>query len=202
MACADQTVFVSEGAPALTAESASLPRLLARARQGLFPSRKAPASTSVQARQVRDRTYDGSTSAMAAAYGVTPGTISRWISGTHRPAAHADRLLREVIEAQTTPHGRERRARQFEREGSVSRVAVRVSRARSFAIRGSDAIRGRDIYLRLTCEQAAALVHASTDDAVRQTIGEALADYFNGGASYRGFTSDDFSFDAVDFHLG
>ncbi|GAB7036117.1 hypothetical protein JCM4914_75780 [Streptomyces platensis subsp. malvinus] len=70
MTCADQTDLMPEGAPVLTANHAPLPNLLARARQGIFTSRKVPASTSVQARQVRDHIYLGSTSAMAAAYDV------------------------------------------------------------------------------------------------------------------------------------
>jgi hypothetical protein len=176
--------------------------LFGRVREALFPSRKAPVQSTTQAGQVRDRKYGGNTKAMAAAYGVSPRTVLRWIDGSRHPTKqHVDRLQREAVEVQTTERGRERKARQLAQRGVVSGIGARVGRAVSFEIRGSDAVRARDIHLNLTGEQAAALAVAEDEDEVRAVIGQALADYFNGGAGYGGFSADDFDFDPNDFDL-
>ncbi|MFE7528549.1 hypothetical protein ACFU7Y_22930 [Kitasatospora sp. NPDC057542] len=175
--------------------------LFGRVREALFPSRKAPVQSTTQAGQVRDRKYGGNTKAMAAAYGVAPRTVQRWIDGTRHPTKqqHVDQLQREAIDVQTTERGRERKAKQLAQRGTVSGIGARVGRAVSFEIRGSDAVRARDIHLSLSGEQAAAL--ALAEDEVRQIVGQALADYFNGGAGYGGFSADDFDFDPNDFDL-
>lgn len=58
-----------------------------------------------------------------------------------------------------------------------------------------------NVHLDLSGEQAAALARAATEDEVRQLIGGALADYFNGGSAYGGFAADDFDFDPGYFDL-
>ncbi|MFJ2781524.1 hypothetical protein [Kitasatospora sp. NPDC087315] len=170
-------------------------------RAALFPSRQAPVQSTTQAGHVRERKYGGSTKAMAASYGVAPRTVLRWIDGTRHPkGADAERLQREALDVQTTERGRERKAKQLQTLGTYSGITARVGRTRTFEIRGSDAIRARDVHLSLTGEQAAALARAEDEDEVREVIGEALADYFNGGA-YIGFTADDFEYDPDDFDL-
>lgn len=175
--------------------------MLGRIREALFPSRKAPVHSTTQAGQVRDRKYGGSTKAMAAAYGVSPRTVQRWIDGTRHPVKQQEKLRLDAIEVQTTERGRERKARQLARLGTVSGVSARVGRTMTFEIQGSDAVRARDIHLGLTGAQAAALARAENEDDVRQVIGQALADYFNGAGGYGGFTADDFTFDPDDFDL-
>ncbi|MEV7157168.1 hypothetical protein AB0N77_21470 [Streptomyces misionensis] len=170
----------------------------ARVKEFLFPSRTAPARATTQATHVRDRKYNGSTKAMAAAYGVTPRTVERWIAGTRKPVKHADRLQRDATDVQTTPRGRERRAREMEARGDRSGVGARVGRANTFQIRGSDAVRARDVYLDLTGAQVAALARATEESEVQHIIKQALADYFNGGSVYGGFSADDFDFDIND----
>ncbi|MEU4301907.1 hypothetical protein [Kitasatospora aureofaciens] len=159
--------------------------------------------STTQAGQVRDRKYGGNTKAMAAAYGVAPRTVLRWIDGTRHPTKqqHVDQLQREAVDVQTTERGRERKAKQLAQRGTISGIGARVGRAVSFEIRGSDAVRARDIHLNLTGEQAAALALAEDEDEARAVIGQALADYFNGGAGYGGFSADDFDFDPTDFEL-
>ncbi|GAA4833927.1 hypothetical protein GCM10023235_05550 [Kitasatospora terrestris] len=78
----------------------------------------------------------------------------------------------------------------------LQREAARVGRAVSFGIRGRSRVRARGIHLNLTGEQAAALAVAvaEDEDKVRQVVGQALADCFNGGP-YGGFSADDFAFD-------
>jgi len=175
--------------------------MFGRVRESLFPSRRAPVQSTTQAGQVRDRKYGGNTGAMAAAYGVSARTVQRWIDGTRHPTKHLQQMQREVVEVQTTERGRERKARQLEQRGPVSGVQARVGRAVSFTIRGSDAIRARDVHLDLSGEQAAALARATDETEIRQVIGQALADYFNGGSSYGGFGPGDFDFDTGDFDL-
>nr|BEK71254.1 hypothetical protein KPHV_84810 [Kitasatospora purpeofusca] len=177
--------------------------LFGRVREAMFPSRKAPVQSTTQAGQVRERKYGGNTKAMAAAYGVAPRTVLRWIDGTRHPTKqqNVDQLQREAVEVQTTERGRERKAKQLAQRGTVSGVGARVGRAVSFEIRGSDAVRARDIHLNLTGDQAAALALAEDEDEVRQIVGQALADYFNGGVGYGGFGPDDFDFDPNDFDL-
>ncbi|WP_035791299.1 hypothetical protein [Kitasatospora mediocidica] len=177
--------------------------LFGRVREAMFPSRKAPVHSTTQAGQVRERKYGGNTKAMAAAYGVAPRTVLRWIDGTRHPTKqqNVDQLQREAVEVQTTERGRERKAKQLAQRGTVSGIGARVGRAVSFEIRGSDAVRARDIHLNLSGDQAAALAVAEDEDEVRVVIGQALADYFNGGASYGGFSADDFDFNSNDFDL-
>lgn len=173
--------------------------LFVRAKNALFRSRKAPARTGTQARHVRDRKYGGSTKAMAAAYGVTPRTVSRWIAGARHPVKHADRLKDEAVAVQVTDRGRERKAKQLAKKGNrPSGISTSISRARTFEIRGSNAVRQRDIDLDLTGDQAAALARATTDDEAATVIRDAMADYFNGGSMYGGFRADDFDFDPGD----
>jgi hypothetical protein len=173
--------------------------LFVRAKNAIFRSRKAPARTATQAKHVRDRKYGGSTKAMATAYGVAPRTVSRWIDGTRHPVKFADRLRDEAAAVQVTDRGRERKAKQLAKKGTrPSGISTTVSRARTFQIRGSNAVRQRDIDLDLTGEQAAALARATTDDEAAAVLKGAMADYFNGGAPFGGFRPDDFDFDPGD----
>ncbi|MFD5559052.1 helix-turn-helix domain-containing protein [Kitasatospora griseola] len=177
-------------------------KMFGRVREALFPSRKAPVQTVTQAGHVRERKFAGSTKAMAAAYGVSPRTVLRWIDGTRHPApTHLDKLRLDAVEVQTTERGRERKAKQLAKLGAHSGVSARVGRTRSFDIRGSDAVRARDVHLGLTGDQAAALARAQDESEMREIIGEALADYFNGGGGYAGFTADDFDYDVDDLDL-
>lgn len=169
----------------------------ARVKEFLFRSRTAPARTTTQATHVRDRKFNGSTKTMAAAYGVTPRTVERWMDGTRKPVKFADRLHRDATEVQTTSRGRERRAREMESRGDRSGIGARVGRANTFNIRGSDAVRARDVHLDLTGAQVAALARATEENEVQQIIKQALARYFNGGI-YGGFDADDFDFDIND----
>jgi hypothetical protein len=175
----------------------------ARVKEFLFPSRTAPVRSTTQAAHVRDRKFNGSTKAMAAAYGVTPRTVERWMDGTRKPVKFADRLHRDATEVQTTPRGRERRAREMEARGDRSGIGARVGRANTFDIRGSDAVRAKDAHIDLTGSQVAALARATEESEVEQIIKEALAKHFNGGL-YGGFVPDDFKFDIndVDFSGG
>lgn len=205
--------------------------MFGRVREALFPSRKAPVQTTTQASHVRDKLFNGSTKAMAAHYGVAPRTVERWVDGTRtppqlsnaaekrwnkenkarakqgrsplpRPVTAADRLGTDALRAQTTERGRERRAKQMEQLGSVTGHSARVGRAMTFSIRGSDAVRARDVYLDLSGAQMAALARAESEDEVRDIIAQALADYFNGSPSgYGGFDASDFEWDENDFAL-
>ena len=203
--------------------------MFGRVREALFPSRKAPVHSATRAGHVKDKLFGGSTRAMAAAYGVSQRTVERWIAGTRtpprlsraaerrwqkqntaraeqgrpplpRPTTAADRLATDAVRAQTTERGRGRRAKQLQQTGTFSGHSARVGRAMTFSIRGSDAVRARDVHLNLTGDQAAALALAESEDEVRQIIGQALADYFNGG-TYGGFGPDDFEWDENDFDL-
>ncbi|MEU3495306.1 hypothetical protein ABZ747_17695 [Kitasatospora cineracea] len=175
--------------------------LFGKVRETLFPSRKTPAQTKTQAGQVRERKYGGSTKAMATAYGVSPRTIARWVDGTRHPAGtHRDKLRLDAVDVQTTETGRKRKAKQLAKLGTYSGITARVGRAHTFEIQGSDAVRARDIHLNLTGDQAAALALAEDEGEVREVIGEALAEYFNGGAS-GGFGPDDFKYDEDDVDL-
>ncbi|GLW73647.1 hypothetical protein Kpho02_59460 [Kitasatospora phosalacinea] len=178
--------------------------LFGRVRETLFPSRRAPVQTTPQARQVRERKYGGNTRAMAAAYGVSARTVQRWVDGSRHPTGpHQGRLRTEAVEVQTTERGRARRARQLAQLGPRSGITAQVGRTHTFNIQGSDAVRARDIHLDLTGDQAAALADlalAQDEGEVREVIGQALADYFNGG-SYRGFSPDDFEYDTDDVDL-
>jgi hypothetical protein len=127
--------------------------------------------------------------------------VQRWIDGTRHPTKHLEQLAREAVEVQTTERGRERRARQLAQRGVVSGIGARVGRTTTFSIRGSDAVRARDVHLNLSGDQAAALALAQDDAEVQRIIGQALADYFNGGTFSAGFGPDDFDFDTGDFDL-
>lgn len=160
----------------------------------LFPSRQAPARTTTQAAHVREKTYGGSTKDMARAFGVTERTVQRWVKGTRSPKGDdAKKLETAAAAAQVTDKGRERRAKQMEREPAGT-LRVRIDRAGTFAVRGSDAVRPRTVDLDLKPEQAAALARATDENDVRAVVGDALADYFNGGP-YGGFRGSDFDFD-------
>ncbi|MFJ2218234.1 hypothetical protein ACIQVO_38565 [Streptomyces sp. NPDC101062] len=174
------------------------PGMNVRVKEFLFRSRTAPVRAATQATHVRDRKYNGSTKAMAAAYGVSPRTVARWIAGSNKTVKHADRLHRDATDVQTTPRGRERRAREMEARGDHSGIGARVGRAHTFQVRGSDAVRARDIYLDLTGAQVAALARATEESEVQVIIKQALADNFNGGSVYGGFSADDFEFDIND----
>ncbi len=203
--------------------------MFGRVRQALFPSRKAPVHSTTQAGQVRDKMFAGSTKAMAAAYGVSQRTVERWIDGTRtppelsraaekrwqqentararqgrpplpRPTTFADKLADDAVRAQTTERGRQRKAKQLAQLGTFSGHTARVGRATTFNIQGSDAVRSRDVHVNLTGQQAAALALADNEDQVRAVIGQALADYFNGGA-VGGFRSEDFEWDENDFDV-
>ncbi|MFF3617554.1 helix-turn-helix domain-containing protein [Streptomyces sp. NPDC002580] len=161
----------------------------------VFPSRQAPARATTQASHVREKQYGGSTKEMARAFGVTERTVQRWIKGTRTPKGEdAKKLETAAAAAQVTDRGRERRAKQMEKEPAGT-IRVRVDRAGTFSVRGSDAVRTRTVDLDLKPDQAAALARATDDAGVRDVIGDALADYFNGGA-YGGFRASDFDFDA------
>lgn len=160
----------------------------------LFPSRQAPARATTQAAHVREKTYGGSTKNMARAFGVTERTVQRWIKGTRAPKGKdAKKLETAAAAAQVTPRGRERKAKQMA-GAPAGTVRVRVDRAGSFGVRGSSAVRPRTIELDLKPDQAAALARANDEDDVRSVLGDALADYFNGGP-YGGFRAGDFDFD-------
>lgn len=202
--------------------------MFGRVREAFFPSRKAPVRVTTQARQVRDKMFGGSSRTMANAYGVSQRTVERWISGTRtptglskaaerrweqqnaerarqgrpalpRPATSADRLATDAVQVQTTERGRERKAKQLERR-PISGLHLRVGRAATFEICGSSAVRSRDVHLALTGDQAARLVRADNEDEIRDVIGEALADYFNGGVS-GGFGPNDFHWEENDFDI-
>jgi DNA-binding transcriptional regulator YiaG len=174
--------------------------LFRRVADKLFPSRQAPARTTTQAAQVRDRQYGGSTKDMARDLGVTERTIQRWIKGDRKPRGKdAEKLETAAAKVQTTERGRERRARQVE-QMPTGAVRMRVNRMHSFQVRGSSAIRGRAVMVNLTPDQAAALVRADSDAAIEGIAEQAVLDYFNqGGTGY--FGRGDVSFDASDIEI-
>lgn len=166
------------------------------------PPARPHAQTTTQAGQVRTRNYDGNTKAMAAAYEVSPRTVLRWIDGTRHPAGrHQDKLRLDAVEVQTTERGRERKAKQLAKLGAYPGITARVGRAHTFDISGSDAVRARDVHLGLTGDQATALARAQDESEMCEIIGEALAEYFNGGDGYGGFTAQDFEYDADGFDV-
>jgi len=180
------------------------PGLFRRITETLFTSKKPPKNTDTQARQVRERKFGGDTKAMAAAYGVSPRTVQRWIDGTRKkpPAKVAARLEEDAAAVQTTPKGRERKARQVEGEPAANvGITLRVSRAGTFNVKGSDAVRTRDAYVDLTGDELARFLRAGSEAEAKQAVGEALARWFNGGPGAGGFRADDFDFDAGDVSL-
>lgn len=114
---------------------------------------------------------------------------------------HHESAPTDAVREQTTERGREHRARQLAQRGTVTGLSARIGRARTFEIRGSDAVRVRDAHLNLSGEQAAALALAQDEGQVGAVIGQALADYFNSGAGYAGFGPQDFSFGPDEFDL-
>ncbi|MER0476860.1 hypothetical protein ABR737_00565 [Streptomyces sp. Edi2] len=174
---------------------------VARVRESVFrSSRRAPVRTTTQTAHVLERKYEGNRQAIAAAYGVTPTTVGRWLKGTRTPRGeHAERLRDEAVEVQTTQRGRERRARQVQ-ESQVGSNAE-VSRTTTFDIRGSNAVRSSYVPLRLSADEVAKLIRSDTEDEAQRIIGTAIARYFNGGGGYTGFDWDDFDFDPKDFTL-
>ncbi|MFD7555815.1 hypothetical protein ACFV9E_14930 [Streptomyces sp. NPDC059835] len=174
--------------------------LLGTFRANAFPSRQPPKITTTQTAHVLERKYGGNRQAMAAAYGVTPTAVGRWLKGTRTPRGRdAENLRHDAAEVQTTERGRERRAREVERAATGSNASV--SRTATFAIRGSDAIRAQDVPLRLSAAQIAALVRAQDEETARRIVGSAIADYFNSGA-YARWTAEDFDYDPESFTLG
>ncbi|WP_331753413.1 hypothetical protein OG440_40135 (plasmid) [Streptomyces sp. NBC_00637] len=172
----------------------------ARVKELLFPSRPAPSRVTTQAAHVLKRKFNGDTAAMAAAYNVTPRAVRRWIDGTRKPVKHADRLYRDAVEVQTTKRSRDRRARQMERrqeQGLPSGVGAIVNRATAFEIRGSDAVRARDISISFSSSDVAKLARATDEEEINQVVAEGIARYMNGGM-YAGFSPDDFSFNLDD----
>lgn len=183
----------------MSAQEADGPGMNVRFKEFLFSSRTAPTRATTQASHVRARKYNGSTRIMAAAYNVTPRTVSRWLDGTRSPRGdNSLQLRREATEVQTTQRSREQRARKFaERKEKRSGIQARVGRANTFNIRGSDAVRMRDAFIDLTGEQAAVLARATDEAEVEAIIKDALAAHFNGGL-YGGFNPADFEFDVND----
>ncbi|KOU43238.1 hypothetical protein [Streptomyces sp. WM6378] len=174
------------------AKQTELTEMYSRVNQLFYTSKHAPVRTTTQAEHVLDRLYGGQTAAMAAAYNMSPRTIRRWLDGSRTPqGANAARLLREATAAQTTKRGRERRARQAEQH----RGDVLVPRVNNFTVRGSDAVRPRDISISLSGTQLAALALAENESQVDDVIQEGLAAYFNGGTA-GGFHPGDFGYDA------
>lgn len=176
--------------------------ILFESKQKLFPSRKPPIQVATQAAHVRDRKYGGNVAAMAAAYNVAPRTVYRWLSGARKKLSteHRAQLQEEVTQVQTTPRGRERRAREYEGLPSSGHSAW-ISRATSFTVRGSDGVRPRDIDLSLTGDEVAALTRAETEEEAHSIIGGAVARYFNNDSVYSRFSAEDFDFNTNDFQL-
>lgn len=161
----------------------------------MFPSRQAPARATTQARHVVDRMFGGKTKDLARELGVTQRSVERYLKGERTPRGKvAEKLEAMATQAQVTDKGRERRAKQMEREPAGT-VRVRVDRAGTFQVRGSDAVRDQTVDLDLMPEQAAALARATDENDVRAVIGDALADYFNGPGTFGGFRGSDFDFD-------
>ncbi|MET9183271.1 hypothetical protein ABZX88_34430 [Kitasatospora aureofaciens] len=177
------------------------PGFFRRITEKLFTSKTTPKQTTTQAKHVREKLFGGNTKDMAAAYGVAPRTVLRWIDGTRKklPKEVAARLESDAARAQVTDVGRERKAKEVEQAGHGA-VRVRVNRTESFRVRGSDAARARAIDLSLTPEQAAALARAESEGDAHDAVENALLGYFNSGA-YVGFSHGDIGFDDADVEL-
>ncbi|MBQ0888584.1 hypothetical protein KBZ94_27305 [Streptomyces sp. RM72] len=174
------------------AKQADLTEMYSRVNQLFYTSKQAPVRTTTQTAHALERIYGGKTAAMAAAYNVKPRTVQRWLDGSRTPqGANAARLLRDSTAAQTTKRGRERRARQAEHH----RGHVLVPRVNNFTVRGSDAIRSRDINITLSGQDLAALARAESESEVDAIIQAGIASYFNGGVA-GGFHPGDFGYDA------
>jgi DNA-binding transcriptional regulator YdaS (Cro superfamily) len=151
----------------------------------IFPSRQVPAKTTTQATHVRERAFGGSTAAMAAHYGVSERTVQRWMKGTRTPqGADAERLEAQAAEVQVTEVGRKRRVREYTAKGTgFSGVSVTVDLDDAgVEIKGSSVVRtGRTrppVVVKLTGEQAAALLEDPDSPEAEDAINQALADYF------------------------
>ncbi|WP_371634510.1 helix-turn-helix domain-containing protein [Streptomyces sp. NBC_01259] len=170
--------------------------LFKRIASKMFTSKSAPVRPTTQAAHVRERKYNGSTKDMAAAFGVKERTVQRWLKGDRTPKGKdASRLETEAAAVQVTDKGRERKAKAYAKEGSApTDLRVRVDRAGSFDIKGSNAVRPRTIEVDLNGDQAARLARATDEDGVKAVVGDALAGYFNSGP-YGGFQGGDFDFD-------
>lgn len=174
--------------------------LFRRVAEKLFSSRKAPARTTTQAAQVRDRKYGGSTKDMARAFGVKERTVQRWVKGDRAPRGKdAAKLETEAAAVQVTDRGRERKAKQLERQPATG-LRVRVERTEAFQVRGSVAVRPRPVEVDLTPEEAGRLARATDDTEVQGIVGGAVARYFNGGP-YGGFRGEDFTIEPGDVDL-
>lgn len=169
--------------------------LFRRITEKLFRSKSVPQSTQRQAQHAL-KAFGGSTRKLADALGVKQRSVERYLDGSRRkpPKATAAKLEALAAQAQVTDRGRERRAKQMERQ-PMGTVRVRVDRAGTFQVRGSDAVRDQTVDLDLMPEQAAALARATDENDVRAVIGDALADYFNGPGTFGGFHGSDFDFD-------
>ncbi|OEV09260.1 hypothetical protein [Streptomyces nanshensis] len=175
--------------------------LFIAAKEALFPSRKTPKLVTTQAAQVLERKYGGNVGAMAADYRLNRSTVRKWADGRIKSPSreNAERLQHDAAAVQTTARGRKRRAEQM-RGRPFSRHSVRVSRAGTFEIRGSPAVRRRDIEVDLTGDEAAALAVATTEEETMEIVSDAVARYFNGGL-YGGFVGSDFTFEPSDTHF-
>ncbi|MFG2210985.1 hypothetical protein [Streptomyces sp. NPDC048638] len=174
------------------AKQAELTEMYSRVNQLFYTSKQAPVRSTTQTAHALERIYGGQAAAMAAAYNVSPRTVRRWLDGTRTPqGANAAQLLRDATAAQTTKRGRERRARQAEQH----RGDVLVPRVNNFTVRGSDAIRTRDISISLSGQDLAALARAENESQVDAIIQAGIAAYFNGGVA-GGFHAGDFGYDA------
>lgn len=149
----------------------------------LFPSRQAPVRATTQAAQVRERQFNGSTKDMARAFGVSERAVQRWLKGERTPRGKdAEKLSDLAQKVQTTERGRERRAKQYEAQGTApSGVSVTVNLL-GVQIGGSDVVRSgamrAPVRLELTGEQAAALARDPSGPDAEAAINGALADYF------------------------
>jgi hypothetical protein len=82
-------------------------------------------------------------------------------------------------------------------QGLPSGVGAIVNRATAFEIRGSDAVRARDISISFSSSDVAKLARATDEEEINQVVAEGIARYMNGGM-YAGFSPDDFSFNLDD----
>lgn len=155
-----------------------------RITEKLFPSRQAPARTTTQASHVREKTYGGSTKDMARAFGVTERTVQRWVKGTRTPKGKdAEKLETAAAAAQVTDRGRERRAKQMEKNPDAPAgmtLRVRLDSG-EMTTGGSDVVRhnSRTIYHPLRNEDVAAFVRSGDPADLDDAVLSALADYFD-----------------------
>lgn len=134
---------------------------------------------------------------MAAAYGVAPRTVLRWIDGTRKGSPALRARLQAEAAAAHQPRVKNRLVRDL-RSGHRRPPSVRIDRADTFAIRGSDALRRRAIYADLTIDQATALLRAASNEEAQAIVEQAIIDYLNGGSGYGGFRPGDITFNPHD----